>query len=234
MTLEQQGAYIKLLAFAWASPNCALPGQEDILRQLVGWQDRHGDFVPVLNCFHPHPTEPTKLHNPRLYEEWLKVEAKSDKARASADLRWKQDRKRRNQTIPTHTTKPTTSNGTGAWESYCAAYTNTYGVAPTRNAKTNSLCVRFVQRVGVQDAAPIAAWYCSHRAQLYVQAGHCLELLLRDAEKLRTEWARGRTITTTRAKQIDHSSAMQQGVSEAKEILTRRLAEKATKDGHAR
>ena len=218
MTLEQRGAYIQLLCHAWLSKTNLLPADEARLQRLVGWQEQHGDFSPVLACFPLHPDVLNQRYNPRLNQEWRKAEMKSELAKASVDTRWKQTR-RRSPIRPEKDIKR--NNGTGVWEAYATAYTDTYSVPPTRNAKTNALCAKFVARVGIADAPVIAAWYLSHRAQLYVQAGHCLELLLRDAEKLRTEWTRGQTITTTRARQLDQGSAMQQGVREAKAILDR-------------
>ena len=218
MTLEQRGAYIQLLCHAWLSKTNLLPANEAQLQRLVGWQGQHGDFGPVLACFPLHPDDQNHRYNPRLNQEWRKAETKSELAKASVANRWKRT-KRRSPVKPQK--EASLSNGTGVWEAYATAYTQTYSVPPTRNAKTNALCAKFVTRVGIADAPVIAAWYLSHRAQLYVQAGHCLELLLRDAEKLRTEWTRGQTITTTRARQLDQGSAMQQGVQEAKAILDR-------------
>ena len=52
-----------------------------------------------------------------------------------------------------------------------------------------------LRRLPVAEAPEVAAFYVRHNAALYVRAGHAVDLLLRDAEKLRTEWATGRIIT---------------------------------------
>ena len=59
------------------------------------------------------------------------------------------------------------------------------------------------------DAAPVAAWYVRRgNRQLYVASKHAVDLLLRDAEGLRTEWATGRTVTETQARQADRTAAI--------------------------
>ena len=49
----------------------------------------------------------------------------------------------------------------------------------------------------------MAGFYVRHNGALYGRAGHPVELLLRDAEKLRTEWATGRMVTDTEARETD-------------------------------
>ena len=49
----------------------------------------------------------------------------------------------------------------------------------------------------------VAAWYLRHGDRAYPRGGHCLDLLIRDAEKLRTEWATGRRSSATAARQED-------------------------------
>jgi hypothetical protein len=98
-------------------------------------------------------------------------------------------------------------NGVGAWDAYRAAYENRYGVQPLRNKKVNSVLAQFVQRVPVNEAAEIAAFYVTHNQSTYVRAKHDVGFLLRDAEGLRTEWITGRGVTDTEAKQIDATAA---------------------------
>lgn len=86
------------------------------------------------------------------------------------------------------------SPGSVVWASYSEAYSKRYGTEPVRNAKANSLCKQLVQRLGADDAPLVAAFYLGHSNQYYVQQGHALPPLIRDAEKLRTEWATGNVI----------------------------------------
>jgi len=90
-----------------------------------------------------------------------------------------------------------------AWDAYASQYAVRYGVPPVRNAKANGQMAQFVGRIGAEDAPHVAAWYCAHQNRLYVAAGHCVDLLLRDCEKLRTEWATGRQGTVAGAVMAD-------------------------------
>lgn len=93
------------------------------------------------------------------------------------------------------------------WASYSTAYGDRYGADPVRNATVNGQLAQFVGRVGEVEAPHIAAWYVGHKHQFYVNAGHSVALLLRDAEKLRTEWATNRASTATQAIQGDKTAA---------------------------
>jgi hypothetical protein len=45
----------------------------------------------------------------------------------------------------------------------------------------------------------------SHNSAFYVTKMHCLDLMLTDAEKLRTEWATRSQMTATKARQVDQT-----------------------------
>lgn len=94
----------------------------------------------------------------------------------------------------------------GAWESYSSAYASRYGTRPVRNAKANGQFAQLVKRLGADEAPAVAAFYVSHPGQLYLRAGHCVDLLLRDCEKLRMEWDRGKPITATGARLEEQSA----------------------------
>lgn len=113
------------------------------------------------------------------------------------------------------------SKGTPTWEAYSAAFEARYGVGPPRNAKTNSLCARLVDRLGAEEAPAVAAWYVGHPGQVYTAGGHCLDLLVRDAEKLRTECVTGRRATQTRARQEDRRASNAEAVKEALAAIER-------------
>ena len=107
------------------------------------------------------------------------------------------------------------------WESYSKAYGFRYGATPVRNAKVSGQIKLFVGRIGMVEAPLVAAFFVQHNAQYYVQKMHGVGLLLADAEKLRTEWATGKSITATRSKQIDQTAANAGAVGEAMTILER-------------
>ena len=98
------------------------------------------------------------------------------------------------------------------WEAYSSAYADRYGAAPVRAAKQSAQVKQIVQTLGAEEAPPVAAWFVDHPAQWYVTKGHDIGLLLADLTKLRTEWATGRVVTTTAARQSDRRGAMASAV----------------------
>lgn len=90
-------------------------------------------------------------------------------------------------------------------EAYSEAYQRRYGVDPVANAKTNALLCQVVDRLGADEAPHVAAFYVGHNGQWYVKNGHALDHLVRDAEKLRTEWATGAMVTDSQARQADRT-----------------------------
>ena len=76
MTPEQEGAYIRLLCYAWADPDCSLPDDDEVLAKLSrlgeGWFN--GGSTVVRKCFNQHPTKPERLFNQRLMKEREKQE----------------------------------------------------------------------------------------------------------------------------------------------------------------
>jgi hypothetical protein len=100
---------------------------------------------------------------------------------------------------------------TAVWESYASTYKTRYHVDPVRNAKVNGQLKQLLQRLPAEEAPAVAAFYVGHNRGLYVSAKHPVDLLLRDCEGLRTEWASGNTVTETAARQADRT-ATNQGV----------------------
>jgi hypothetical protein len=105
------------------------------------------------------------------------------------------------------------------WKSYSTAYFNRYGTEPVRNAKVNTLVKNAVQRLGLSETPDVVAYYVQSNNSYYVSRGHVLDSLLADCEKLRTEWATGNQMTSTRATQIDKSQANKSAVGEAMKLL---------------
>ncbi len=98
------------------------------------------------------------------------------------------------------------------WAAYCRAYADRYGAPPVRAAKQNAQVKQIVQALGAEEAPQVAAWFVGHPAQWYVTKGHDIGLLLTDITKLRTEWATGRVVTSTVARQADRRGAMASAV----------------------
>lgn len=93
------------------------------------------------------------------------------------------------------------------WEAYATAYSRRYGSEPVRNAKVNGQLAQFVSRIGAAEAPSVAAFFVGHKSQYYLSRMHAVDCLLKDAEKLRTEWATNRQMTQTRARQEDQTAA---------------------------
>lgn len=74
------------------------------------------------------------------------------------------------------------------WDAYSAAYLTRYKVDPVRNASVNGQLAQVVAKLGAEASPKVAAYYLRHRGNLYTAAMHPVNLLLRDAEKLHTEW----------------------------------------------
>lgn len=90
--------------------------------------------------------------------------------------------------------KPVSLSGE-TWEAYSRAYETRYGVAPIRNATVSGQLANFVKRIGQVEAPSVAEFYVLHPGQFYVRAMHSIAMMVRDAEKLRTEWATGQMQT---------------------------------------
>lgn len=85
-----------------------------------------------------------------------------------------------------------------------------YGVSPIRNAQVNAICKQIVERVGIEDAPDLVAFYLSHDNKFYLSKCHQLKFCLSDAEKLYTEMKKGikmtrGTIEAVESKQEDEA-----------------------------
>ena len=94
------------------------------------------------------------------------------------------------------------------WQAYLEAYQTRYGVPPVRNAKTNAAVIELCRRLSADEAPMVAAFFVASNTKFYVTKGHSFGLLLADAEKLRTEWATGRSMTDSEARQVDRTAAI--------------------------
>lgn len=93
------------------------------------------------------------------------------------------------------------------WDAYAEAYAQRYGEPPVRNAKVNRNVLDLCRRLPASEAPAVAAFFVRNNSRFYVAKGHALGLLLADAEKLRTEWATGRSVTETEARLVDRTQA---------------------------
>jgi hypothetical protein len=86
------------------------------------------------------------------------------------------------------------------WAAYCGSYRARYGEPPVRNAPVNGM---LAQLLSADEAPEVVKFYVQSQNQYYVTQGHSVAALLRDCEKLRTEWKTGRRITVTGARSAD-------------------------------
>jgi hypothetical protein len=116
-------------------------------------------------------------------------------------------------------------NGVATWDAYRASYRHRYSVDPVRNTAVNSQLKKLVDRLGSEEAPLVAAFYCTHNKPLYVSARHATNLLLRDAEGLRTEWATGIKSTTLEARSAETVDAAQEQIKRVGRLLEGRRHE---------
>jgi hypothetical protein len=89
------------------------------------------------------------------------------------------------------------------WDAYADAYQARYQERPASNAKGYGICKHFIARLPIEEAPEVARFYVSHNDAFYVKQLHPLSLMLRDAEKLRTEWKVGRQMTSDTARKVE-------------------------------
>ena len=94
MSKAERGVYIGLLALAWESPiQGTLPASTDKVRRLAEMSlDEWAESGETLLEKFPLSECGTYRFNPRLLVEAAKEQARSDKAKKSADMRWQSER----------------------------------------------------------------------------------------------------------------------------------------------
>lgn len=96
------------------------------------------------------------------------------------------------------------------WESYEIAYKEKYGDQPLRNARVNSLLKALRARLPHESIPDVLRHYLSSQNAYYVSRGHSLECLVKDAEKIYTEWRTGKKGSQTAARRTDKDLALQE------------------------
>ena len=89
------------------------------------------------------------------------------------------------------------------WKAYSNAYFDRYSTEPVRNAKVNGQIAQFAIRIPREEAPLVAAFFVSHNDSFYVKSMHPIGMLLRDAEKLRTEWKTDRPVLGSQARDVE-------------------------------
>ena len=83
MSLEQQGAYLRLLCFCWASGDCSLPDDDATLAKLSGMDEAwlKGGSQMLRKCFEPIADQPGKITNRKLLDLWFERQEWREKSR---------------------------------------------------------------------------------------------------------------------------------------------------------
>lgn len=110
------------------------------------------------------------------------------------------------------------------WQAYGGAYLVRYGAEPQWNKAVAGMVAQIVNRLGQDEAPHVARFYVAVNDRFIVQRMHPLNLLLRDCEAYRTQWFTGRTMTETRARQVDKTQANLSAADEAVALLRNREA----------
>jgi hypothetical protein len=92
-----------------------------------------------------------------------------------------------------------------SWDAYEDGFYSRYGEKPLDNPKSRSQMLNFLKLVSVDEAPGIIASYLQNNHFRYVDSKHPLGLLVTDAQKLRTEWATKKPMTSASARRIDYS-----------------------------
>jgi uncharacterized protein YdaU (DUF1376 family) len=108
------------------------------------------------------------------------------------------------------------------WKHFKDAYFNRYNIDPVRNKKVNSQIRQFVERIGFNDSPFVATFFVNHNERFYIQKLHPVDLLLKDCEGLRTQWATNRTMTSTTAIQLDKTASNFDSIAQAKLLMRSR------------
>lgn len=113
------------------------------------------------------------------------------------------------------------------WINYAICYHIKYGAWPLWNATVAGIITQFIARVGADVAPKVAAFYVGLNDAYVLKVGHSVKALLANAEKYHTQYTTGRSMTDTRARQIDQSQSNYDAASEAMALLEQRRAEHA-------
>lgn len=108
------------------------------------------------------------------------------------------------------------------WAAYSNAYFFRYGTNPLYSSENIKVIKQFCEVIPRGEADGVAGFYVSHNDQWYVKQLHPLSLMLKDYQKLRTEWATNRQVTSGMARQLDDSQTNAGAVAEAIRIMNER------------
>ncbi|MBK5008415.1 hypothetical protein IAE33_000275 [Pseudomonas sp. S60] len=111
-----------------------------------------------------------------------------------------------------------------AWANYAMAYRSRHGAWPVWNAKAGGQIGQLIDRLGVDVAHHVAAYFVRINDSKLVNRMHSLGDLLQNAEAYHTQWVTNRQMTGTTARQIEQTQA---NFSAAEQALQAQRAKRA-------
>ncbi|MGC1329089.1 phage replication protein [Pseudomonas sp.] len=111
-----------------------------------------------------------------------------------------------------------------AWANYAMAYRSRHGAWPVWNAKAGGQIGQLVDRLGIDVAHHVAAYFVRINDSKLVNRLHSLGDLLQNAEAYHTQWVTNRQMTGTTARQIEQTQANFSAAEQALEALRAKRA----------
>lgn len=79
----------------------------------------------------------------------------------------------------------------GVWNAYSTAYKAKYGHLPLDNVELRSMMKNYLKKVPISEAEDLVRFFVNHPDKFYTLNRHPFGFLLRDVQRLHSEWKRG-------------------------------------------
>lgn len=249
MSAEEVGGYVLLLCYAWQDPQGSLPSDDDSLRILSRVKC---DLTRIKSCFSEKKgrlinkrltqelekvqeksisakrSASMRWHsdcNANALRTVCSSQSQSESESQSELQSESESQKQKEVKTCAEVQKPSTPPKSAAvFELYREAYRSRYGVDPVRNQQTNSMLCKLVDKLGAEEAPQVAAFYLTHNDPFYVRNRHPVEMLLKNATGLRTQWATNTKATTSEAKNAEMKDSVVEQAKRVEAILQGRRA----------
>lgn len=106
-----------------------------------------------------------------------------------------------------------------AWANYAMAYRKRYGCWPVWNAAAGGILGKLVDRLGIDVAHSVAAYYLTINDARLINDCHSLTTLIGKAEAYHTQWATKIQMNGTTARQMENTQANMNAAEQAKAII---------------
>lgn len=109
-----------------------------------------------------------------------------------------------------------------AWANYAMAYRKRYHCWPVWNASAGGMLGKLIDRLGIEVAHSVAAYYVSVNDARLINDCHSLGNLLAKAESFHTQWLTGRQMNGRTARQLEDTQANVNAAQEAARLIRER------------